>query len=37
MTRFNVIFVLLLWSGTEPTLYPRYACTDRAGEPREGE
>lgn len=26
MTRFTVIFVLFQWSGTKPTIFPRYAC-----------
>lgn len=27
MTRFTVIVAFLQWSGTEPAIYPRYACS----------
>uniref|UniRef100_A0A8B9SAC8 Uncharacterized protein n=1 Tax=Apteryx owenii TaxID=8824 RepID=A0A8B9SAC8_APTOW len=27
VTRFIAIFALLQWSGTEPAISPRYACT----------
>uniref|UniRef100_A0A8C4P9K6 Uncharacterized protein n=1 Tax=Dromaius novaehollandiae TaxID=8790 RepID=A0A8C4P9K6_DRONO len=28
MTRFIAILALLLWSGTKPAIFPRYACIE---------